>query len=239
MPHTAGRVLRATAAAIVLAAVLAGCGSEAPTNPGARAPTSAPPATTTPPPAAGTPSVVAPKTQRPADPPRSAQPDPCDGVARAGRTGPTRLEPHTTAELYLVRVERKACTDVVVFRVNGTARFGGHTEYVASARAARSGDPIEVRGGAVLEIVVFAPDFAQAGSGHQPGRAPWRVGQEVAQVPSGWPALREVAYAGPNDGSETVFAIGVRERLPFTVAWRAGDGFSELSLEVAHRPGGK
>ena len=50
--------------------------------------------------------------------------------------------------------------------VNGTAGFGPHAEYVSQARAARSGEPVEVRGGAVLEIVVFTPDFAHAGSGH-------------------------------------------------------------------------
>jgi hypothetical protein len=239
MPHTAGRVLRATTTAVVFAAALAACATEAPSTAGGSAPATTPPATTRPA-TTQTPAPVAPKTQRPADPPGSARPDPCAGLARGGGSGPTRMEPHTTDELYLVRVERTACADRAVFRVNGTARFGGHVEYVASARAARSGDPIEVRGGAVLEIVIFAPDFAHAGSGHQPGRAPWRVGQEVVQVPSGWSALREVAYAGPNDGSETVFVIGVRERLPFTLAWRAGDGFSELSLEVAHRaPGGK
>ncbi|GAA4469859.1 AMIN-like domain-containing (lipo)protein [Phytohabitans houttuyneae] len=238
MPHTAARVLRAATAAILLAAALPACGTDTPTSVGGSAPATTPPATT--PPATQTPRVVAPKTQRPADPPGSARPDPCDGVARAGSFGPTRQEPHTVDALYLVRVERKACTDVVVFRVNGTARFGGHAEYVASARAAGSGDPIELRGDAVLEIVIFAPDFANAGGGHQPGREPWRVGQEVAQVPSGTSALREVAYAGPNDGSETVFVIGLRERLPFTIAWRSGDGFSELSVSVAHRaPGGK
>jgi hypothetical protein len=234
MSNTAGRVLRATTTALALAAAITACNATpTDTPPAASADPSA--AATTAPAPSETPAPVAPKTQRPADRPGSAGPDPCDGIHRSSGTGPTQMGPHTTDELYLVRVERRACSDLVVFRVNGTAGFGAHAAYVNAARAARSGDPIEVRGGAVLEIVVFAPDFAHAGSGHQPGRTPWRVGQEVALVPSGWSALREVAYAGPNDGSETVFAIGVRERLPFTLTWRAGDGYSEVSLEIAHR----
>jgi hypothetical protein len=233
MSNTAGRVLRATTTAIALAAVLAACQTGSNEEPSAGAPTTA--GESTPPATSEAPAPVAPKSQRPADPPKSAGPDPCDGIHRSSGYGPTQMGPHTTDELYLVRVARRPCTDLVVFRVNGTAGFGAHAGYVKDARAARSGDPIEVRGGAVLEIVVFAPDFGHAGSGHQPGRTPWRIGQEVAGVPSGWSALREVAYAGPNDGSETVFAIGVRERLPFTLTWRAGDGYSEVSLEVAHR----
>ncbi|WP_173156330.1 AMIN-like domain-containing (lipo)protein [Phytohabitans suffuscus] len=234
MSSTAGRVLRATAAAIGFVVALAACENGATGGGTAESPPAATPtaAGSSAPAPDRTPAVVAPKDQRQTDP---TGPNPCDGVARRGGTGPMQLEPHATGELYLVRVERTACADLVVFQVDGTARFGGHAEYVARARAARSGDPIEVRGGAVLEVVVFAPDFAHAGSGHQPGRVPWWVGDEVASVPGGWSALREVAYAGPNDGSETVFAVGVRQRLPFTLAWRAGDGFSELSVEVAHR----
>lgn len=234
MSTNAARVLRATTTAIALAAALAACQSKTGESPSAEPPLTSPP-TTSAPATSQAPAPLAPKTQRPADPPRSSGPDPCDGIHRSSGYGPTQMGPHTTAELYLVRVDRRACSDLVVFRVNGTPAFGGHVEYVEAARAARSGEPVEVRGGAVLEIVVFAPDFAHAGSGHQPGRTPWRVGQEVASVPNGWSALREVAYAGPNDGSETVFAIGVRERLPFTLTWEAGDGYSEVSLEIAHR----
>lgn len=232
MTNTATRVLRASTTAIALAAALAACQSrtpsaEAPPSETSPTVTSPPSATSAPPPTTRS----APKVQR-TEPTR---PDPCDGIGRSSGYGPTQMGPHTTDEIYLVRVDRGPCVDRVTFRVNGTAGFGGHVEYVARAQEARSGDPIEMRGGAILEIVVFAPDFGHAGGGHQPGRTPWRAGQEVATVPSGWSALREVAYAGPNDGSETVFAIGVRERLPFTLTWRAGDGYSEVSLEIAHR----
>jgi hypothetical protein len=233
MANTTTRVLRATTITIALTAALAACqAGTADTPPDAAASTPA----ATPPPPSETPAPPpttrsAPKVQRTAP----TGPDPCDQIHRSSGYGPTQMGPHTTDELYLVRVDRGPCVDRVVFRVNGTAGFGGHAEYVARAREARSGDPIEVRGGAVLEIVVFAPDFARAGSGHQPGRQSWRPGQEVAQVPSGWSALREVAFAGVNDGSETVFAIGVRERLPFTLVWQAGDGYAEVSLEIAHR----
>lgn len=235
MTNTAGRVLRATTTAIALAAALAACQNRAAESPSAEAPTTAAESAPTTAPPATTGAPAAPKTQWPADPPRSSGPDPCDGIHRSSGYGPTQMGPHTTDEVYLVRVTRRPCTDLVVFRVNGTAGFGAHGEYVKAAQAAGSGDPLEVRGGGVLEIVVFAPNFARGDSGHQPGRTPWRVGQEVAGVPSGWSALREVAYAGDNDGSETVFVIGVRERLPFTLTWRAGDGYSEVSVEIAHR----
>jgi hypothetical protein len=235
MSNTAGRVLRATTTAIALAAAMAACQTGTTDEPSAGAPTTTTTTTGESTAPATSAAPVAPKTQRPADPPRSSGPDPCDGIHRSSSYGPARMGSHTTDEIYLVRVERRACSDLVVFRVNGTAPFGAYVEYVGRARAARSGDPIELRGGVALEIVVLAPDFSRAGSGHQPGRTPWRVGQEVASVPSGWSALREVAYAGPNDGSETVFAIGVRERLPFGVTWQARDGYSEVTLEIAHR----
>lgn len=236
MSNTAARVLRVTTVAITLTAALAACRATAADAPPADTPSAEAPqpaaVETTP----GAPSPSAkPTTRRPAAKPRTTGPDPCADLHRSTSFGPAQMGPHTTDELYLVRVERHACADHVIFRVNGTAGFGAHAEYVPQARAARSGEPVEVRGGAVLEIVVFAPDFAHAGSGHQPGREPWRVGQEVARVPGGWPALREVAYAGANDGSETVFAIGVQERLPFTLTWRGGDGYSEVSLDIAHR----
>jgi hypothetical protein len=246
MSSTATRVLRAATIAIILVIALAACRAAAvdapptgtlPTDtPSAEAPSAeAPrPAAVKTTPGAPSPSAKS-ATRRPAAKPRTTGPDPCADLHRSISSGPVQMGPHTTDELYLVRVERHACADQVIFRVNGTAGFGAHAEYVPQARAARSGQPVDLRGGAALQIVVFAPDFAHPGSGHQPGRKPWRVGQEVARVPGGWPALHEVAYAGANDGSETVFVIGVRRTLPFTLTWRGGDGYSEVILEIAHR----
>jgi hypothetical protein len=237
MSSTATRALRVATVAITLAtalAALAACraaSADAPPTDAPSAKASRPAAVETTP---GAPPSAKPTTGRPVAKPRTTGPDPCADLHRSTSLGPAQMGPHTNDELYLVRVERHACADHVIFRVNGTAGFGAHAKYVPQARAARSGEPVDVRGGAVLEIVVFAPDFAHAGSGHQPGREPWRVGQEVARVPGGWSALREVAYAGANDGSETVFAIGVREGLPFTLTWRGGDGYSEVSLEIVH-----
>jgi hypothetical protein len=234
MSSTATRVLRVATIGITLAVALAACrAADAPPADTASVEASRPVAVKATP---GAPSPSAePTTRRPASTPRTSGPDPCADLDRSTSSGPVQMGPHTTDELYLVRVQRQRCADHVIFRVNGAAGFGAHAEYVAQARAARSGEPVDVRGGAVLQIVVFAPDFAHPGSGHQPGREPWRVGQDVARVPAGWPALREVAYAGAHDGSETVFAIGVRETLPFTLTWRGGDGYSEVSLEIAHR----
>jgi len=154
----------------------------------------------------------------------------------AGDTQPRSLPGHSTAELYLVVVEQDGCADRAVFRVNGAGRFGGHARYVDVVRAGRSGDLVPVSGAAAIEIVVNTPAFGHAGSasGHQPGRTPWRVGQEVVQVPAGWPSLRQVRYAGANDFSESVIAVGVQERRAFSMFWRAGDGYSELVIEIAH-----
>lgn len=224
MHTTAIRTLLVPAFALTLLAGVWGCGPPATT--------AAPGAETTPGPTA-TPATAAPRPAHTAAPERPAVNRNCS-VERAG-TGPKDTSGHVDAELYLVRVERDRCADRVVFRLNGPARAGGHAEYVTAARGAQSGDPIQLAGSAVLEIVVYAPDFSRAGSGHQPGRTPWTIGQAVADVPSGWPTLREVKYAGPNDGSETVFAVGVGERRPFRIVQRPGTSYSQLVVEIAHR----
>ncbi|GAA4682539.1 AMIN-like domain-containing (lipo)protein [Phytohabitans rumicis] len=224
MPNATARILPAVVAMSFAAGMSACQSSPEPATPVAPATS----AGTTGTPVTETPAGVAPKVQATVQ-----EPKPTFTCPDRGGTEPVDLPEHATAELYLVTVARRVCDDRVVFRVNGEVKVGGHAQYVPRVRDL-SGALVAVRGDAVIEVVVYAPDFGQANSGHQPGRTPWRIGQEVARVPDGWPALREVAYAGPNDGSETVFAVGVSERLPFTLSWRAGDGYSELTLEIAH-----
>jgi len=75
MSNTAGRVLRATTTAIALAVALAAC--QQPDTDAAPVADEPSVEATTPPASSEAPVPVAPKTQRPGDPPRSAGPDPC------------------------------------------------------------------------------------------------------------------------------------------------------------------
>jgi hypothetical protein len=98
------------------------------------------------------------------------------------------------------------------------------------------GDPScrAVAGGAALQVIVHAPDFAAASAGHQPWREPWRMGQALVG-PTHWPALKEVRFAGSFEG-QTTFAAGVRARLPFRAFTLERDGARRVIVDIAHRP---
>lgn len=226
------RALLVLASAVGLATVGTACAAAEP--PSLRSPPAISPSP--PPPSAAAPAIAArapgAPPSRPAGPARSTRPD-CSDIEGSG-VGPKDLPEHVATELYPVTVARHECSDWVKFRVNGTVDVGAQAEYVRTAQAARSGEPIAMAGGAILQVVVYAPDFAHANPGHQPGRTPWRIGAHVATVPGGWPSLRQVMYAGVNDGSEAVFAVRVRERLPFTIFRSARPDYTEVVIEIAH-----
>ena len=95
-----------------------------------------------------------------------------------------------------------------------------------------TGDPVPVRGGAVLQVIVRAPAHNEHGATYQPADP-----REVVGV-SGWSTFRQVAWAGTYEG-QTTLALGVRARLPFRVFTLAGtpntDHTPRLVIDVAHR----
>lgn len=142
---------------------------------------------------------------------------------------------YTGAELYGVRSGRHECYDRVVFDVNGSDPVGYHVRYVESVHADGSGEPVPVAGDAALEVIVHAPDFASASSGHQPWRDPWKVGETLLD-PSGWKALEAVKFAGSFEG-QTTFAVGVDARVPFRVQTLPDDAVTHVVLDIAHGEG--
>lgn len=158
----------------------------------------------------------------------------CAEIATWG-TSLKESAPYTGAELYGVRSGRHDCYDRVVFDVNGADTVGYHVRYVDSVHADGSGEPVPVAGDAALEVIVHAPDFASASSGHQPWRDPWKVGETLLD-PRGWRALDAVKFAGSFEG-QTTFAVGVEARAPFRVHTLPDDAVTHVVLDIAHGEG--
>jgi hypothetical protein len=218
----------------------AGCAPASTTGP----PTASDSASPAPTPQAATSPAESPPVETPAETPVGPQTtsnlratargesQPCAETRRWG-TGAEESAPYTSAELYNVRAGRHSCYDRVVFDVNSADPVGYSVRYVRTVAADGSGQPVPVAGGAALEVIVHAPDFAAASSGHQPWREPWRVGQALVG-PTGWKALKEVRFAGSFEG-QTTFAAGVRARLPFRVFTLERDGARRVVVDIAHR----
>jgi hypothetical protein len=183
--------------------------------------------------------------QAPAAPGSAGSPSPAPDSAGAGvpvcaeiATWGTSLKEsaaYTGAELFGVRSGRHDCYDRVVFDVNGADMVGYHVRYVPSVHADGSGDPVPVSGDAALEVIVHAPDFGSASSGHQPWRDPWTVGETLLD-PRGWEALDAVTFAGSFEG-QTTFAVGVDARVPFRVHTLPDDAVTHVVLDIAHGAG--
>jgi len=168
----------------------------------------------------------------------SAAPDPagspvpvCAEIATWG-TSLKESAPYTGAEVYSVRSGQHDCYDRVVFDVNGADPVGYHVRYVDSVHADGSGEPVPVAGHAALEVIVHAPDFGSASSGHQPWRDPWKVGETLLD-PHGWQALDAVTFAGSFEG-QTTFAVGVDARAPFRVHTLPDHAVTHVVLDIAH-----
>jgi hypothetical protein len=196
------RSIRSIVIALLAAGLaVAGCGGGQPDQPttNAAAPTG------------GATTVVAPTTAPPSSRPPATQPVPDGGVQSWG-TGPKQADAlPITDEIYNVRSACHDAYDRVVFDLNGLGRPGYLVRYVPQVHSDPSDQPIHVAGGAALQVTVQAPDFS--GSGHQPGRAPWQLGQRLA---GGQTTLREVRFAGSFE-HVTTFALGVSSKRPFRV----------------------
>ncbi|MGO1056411.1 AMIN-like domain-containing (lipo)protein [Crossiella sp. CA198] len=118
--------------------------------------------------------------------------------------------PTTTAELTNIRAGRQDCFDRLVIDLRGVA--DGYTvRYVPEMTEDPTGNPVPLRGGAILSVKVDAPAYDEHGNltYHPANRA------ELVNV-TGYQTFRQVAWAGSFEG-QTLVGLGVRARLPFRV----------------------
>ncbi len=87
----------------------------------------------------------------------------------------------------------------MVCDLNGLGRVGYLVRYVPTVHADPSDQPIRVAGGAALQVTIQAPDFR--GSGNQPWRTPWQLGQRLVGAQT---TLREVRMRGQAAGVPTI-----------------------------------
>src|SRR5205823_1114221 len=117
----------------------------------------------------------------------------------------------TTAPLTNVRAGRHDCWDRLVIDVRSPGANGYNVRYVDQVYNDPTGDPVPLRGGAFLQIVVQAPAYDAWGN---PTYTPANR-SELVNV-TGWQTFRQVAWAGSFEG-QTNIGLGVRARLPFRV----------------------
>ena len=128
-----------------------------------------------------------------------------------------------------VRSGQHDCYDRLVVDLAGTSGAGYLVQYVPEVISDPKGDPVPLRGGAFLQIVVRVPSYDQAGNSTFNPADP----QELVNT-TGYATFRQAASAGGFEGT-TQFGLGVRARLPFRVFNPAGPGSGgRLVLDVAH-----
>ena len=128
-----------------------------------------------------------------------------------------------------VRAGQHACYDRLVVDLRGRPLGGYDVRYVPVVHQDGSGDPVPVRGGAALQVVVHAPAHDAA------GRPTVHVPDAQTVVPvAGFRTLRQVAWAGSFEG-HTTLAVGTRATLPFRVSVLPGGQGDRLVIDVAHR----
>jgi hypothetical protein len=139
-------------------------------------------------------------------------------------------EPTAVAPLVNVRAGRHDCYDRLVLDIRAAAN-GYRVEYVPEVYRDPSGEPVPLRGGAKLQIVVYAPayDVETGESTFVPANQ-----SELVNV-SGFSTFRQVAFAGSFEGQSNI-GLGVRARLPFRVFTLDGPGTaSRIVVDVAHQ----
>jgi len=153
----------------------------------------------------------------------AADPPPGDENGNGGLSADEVLSPHINTQpdegqsespmvsVTNVRVGRHNGFDRVVFDIGGQGLAGWNVRYVDEARAAGSGFPIEVEGGAVLSVslnnISLPPD---APAGIEPYDGPERI------RPAGQGRLIEIVEDTVYEGHHTFF-VGVTDTVPFQV----------------------
>lgn len=130
-----------------------------------------------------------------------------------------------------VRAGRHSCYDRLVVDLVGPLQ-AYQVRYVSAIRNI-PGDLVPLRGGADLQIDVWAPTYDVTTTDYTPVYDPPRPARLV-RVGS-YRTFRQVRLVGSFEGI-TTFGLGVRARLPFRVFQLDGPGDgSRLVIDVAHR----
>jgi hypothetical protein len=132
--------------------------------------------------------------------------------------------PNSTPDAIVgARAGRHACFDRFVVDIAG-APAGFDVRYVDAVYFGGAGHRVDLRGGAVLQVIVRAP-------------APGALGQndtEFVDV-TGFRTIRQVAMVDAYDLPEALMGLGIRARLPFRVfVLEASSSSSRLVVDVAH-----
>lgn len=145
---------------------------------------------------------------------------PCDVV---WGSGPKSDMVMTGAELVGLRAGRHECHDRLVFDLRGPIT-GYWVSYVDAVTEDPTGDPVPLRGGAELQLTVFAPAYDESGA----PTYSYSDRTELVDV-AGYRTFRQVAWAGSWEGTTGV-GLGVRARLPFRVFTLT----DRIVVDVAH-----
>lgn len=134
----------------------------------------------------------------------------------------------TTSPITGVRAGRHNCFDRVVIDLASTPAAGWNVQY-GTVSEPGTGNPVPVRGGASLEVIVRAPTHTSGGTPTFTPADP----EELVTV-GGYQTLRQAVFVGTFEGQST-FGVGVRARLPFRVFAIEEAGRARLVVDVAHR----
>jgi len=140
-------------------------------------------------------------------------------------SGTKTAAPSTAGYVTDIRAGKKPCYDRLVFDIGTAAPEGFRVSYVDKVREDASGETIPVRGGARLQITVYAPAYDQS------NRATYQYEDrnELVDV-HGYRTFRQVVWAGSWEGT-TIVGLGVRGKLPFRASTRA----DAIVIDVAHK----
>jgi hypothetical protein len=135
----------------------------------------------------------------------------------------------TVAPITNVRAGQHTCYDRLVVDVSGPVQ-AYNVRYVAAVTGI-SGEPVPLRGGARLQINVWAPTYDVV-----TGTAVYLPANPAEAVSvAGFRTFRQVRYVDSFEAVST-FGLGVRARLPFRVFVLSGPGAgSRLVIDVAHQ----
>lgn len=140
---------------------------------------------------------------------------------------PKAASPMVVDPITNLRAGRHPCFDRLVVDLRG-GNPGFSVRYVPVLLGDATGDPVALRGGAFLDVIVRAPAHDSAGN---PTYRPARPSEAVAV--SGYSTFRQARFLGSFEGI-TQIGLGVRARLPFRVFVLRG-GTTRLVIDVAHR----
>jgi hypothetical protein len=125
-----------------------------------------------------------------------------------------------------IRTGRHACYDRLVIDLQGRP-VGYRVGYVSRVLDQAHGVPLSLRGGAFIDVTLYAPTYNLSG----------RPTVDLGQLPGvrGYRTFRDLASGGSSEGYTTL-GLGVRARLPFRVFTLSGPGSgSRMVVDVAHR----